>query len=164
MKSTAFISLGSNLENKKNNLFKAINYLKSNIDIKIHKISSVYITEPKYYTKQEDFYNLVLCLKTNLSPLDLLYLTQSIEKKMGRKIILKKNRPRIIDIDILTYDDINIQLSNLILPHPFIKERRFVLEPFNDIEPNFSLPDSKKTINQLLNVLKDSSKVIKLQL
>ncbi len=162
MKNVAYISLGSNIGDKMKNLLNAIDYLKSDNKIIIHKISSVYITEPKYYAKQDDFYNLVLRLYTELEPLKLLFFTQSIEKKMGRKKTLNKNRPRIIDVDILCYNNIKLNLKNLLLPHPLIKERKFILEPFNEISPNFCLPESKKTINELLNALKDSLKVVKL--
>ena len=144
------------------NLLNAIDYLRSDSKIIIHKISSVYLTEPKYYAKQDDFYNLVLSLYTELEPLELLFFTQSIEKKMGRKKTLNKNRPRIIDVDILCYNNIKLNLKNLLLPHPLIKERKFILEPFNEVSPNFCLPESKKTINELLNALKDSLKVVKL--
>tara|TARA_B100001094_G_scaffold326698_1_gene383382 strand:- start:1003 stop:1491 length:489 start_codon:yes stop_codon:yes gene_type:complete len=162
LKNVAYISLGSNIGDKMKNLLNAIDYLKSDNKIIIHKISSVYITEPKYYAKQDDFYNLVLRLYTELEPLKLLFFTQSIEKKMGRKKTLNKNRPRIIDVDILCYNNIKLNLKNLLLPHPLIKERKFILEPFNEISPNFCLPESKKTINELLNALKDSLKVVKL--
>ena len=162
MKNVAYISLGSNIGDKMKNLLNAIDYLKSDNKIIIHKISSVYLTEPKYYAKQDDFYNLVLSLYTELEPLELLFFTQSIEKKMGRKKTLNKNRPRIIDVDILCYNNIKLNLKNLLLPHPLIKERKFILEPFNEVSPNFCLPESKKTINELLNALKDSLKVVKL--
>lgn len=162
MKNVAYISLGSNIGDKMKNLLNAIDYLKSDNKIIIHKISSVYVTEPKYYAKQDDFYNLVLSLYTELEPLELLFFTQSIEKKMGRKKTLNKNRPRIIDVDILCYNNIKLNLKNLLLPHPLIKERKFILEPFNEVSPNFCLPESKKTINELLNALKDSLKVVKL--
>ena len=162
MKNVAYISLGSNIGDKMKNLLNAIDYLKSDSKIIIHKISSVYVTEPKYYAKQDDFYNLVLSLYTELEPLELLFFTQSIEKKMGRKKTLNKNRPRIIDVDILCYNNIKLNLKNLLLPHPLIKERKFILEPFNEVSPNFCLPESKKTINELLNALKDSLKVVKL--
>jgi len=162
LKNVAYISLGSNIGDKMKNLLNAIDYLKSNSKIIIHKISSVYVTEPKYYAKQDDFYNLVLSLYTELEPLELLFFTQSIEKKMGRKKTLNKNRPRIIDVDILCYNNIKLNLKNLLLPHPLIKERKFILEPFNEVSPNFCLPESKKTINELLNALKDSLKVVKL--
>ena len=162
MKNVAYISLGSNIGDKMKNLLNAIDYLKTDNKIIIHKISSVYVTEPKYYAKQDDFYNLVLSLYTELEPLELLFFTQSIEKKMGRKKTLNKNRPRIIDVDILCYNNIKLNLKNLLLPHPLIKERKFILEPFNEVSPNFCLPESKKTINELLNALKDSLKVVKL--
>jgi len=162
LKNVAYISLGSNIGDKMKNLLNAIDYLKSDSKIIIHKISSVYVTEPKYYAKQDDFYNLVLSLYTELEPLELLFFTQSIEKKMGRKKTLNKNRPRIIDVDILCYNNIKLNLKNLLLPHPLIKERKFILEPFNEVSPNFCLPESKKTINELLNALKDSLKVVKL--
>ena len=163
MKNTSYISLGSNIGNKIKNLRDAIEHLENNEKIIITQMSSVYLTEPKYFTKQDDFYNIVLSLSTDLEPLDLLCYNQSVENKMGRKKNLYKNRPRVIDIDILTFNNVKIKQNNLVIPHPFITERRFILEPFNEISPSFYLPGSKKSINELLNVLKDSLKVVKLQ-
>ena len=163
MKNTSYISIGSNIGNKIKNLSDAIEHLENNEKIIITQMSSVYLTEPKYFTKQDDFFNMVLSLSTDLEPLDLLCYTQFIENKMGREKSLYKNRPRIIDLDILTFNNVEIKHADLVIPHPFIAERRFILEPFNEISPSFSLPGSKKSINELLNVLKDSLKVVKLQ-
>ena len=137
MNNNVYIGLGSNIGDKMKNLINAINYLKINKNIIINKTSSIYVTDPKYFIKQNNFHNMVLSLSTDLEPLDLLDYTQSIEKKMGRKKSSKKNRPRIIDIDILAYNSIELNLNNLVIPHPSISERKFILVPFNEISPNF---------------------------
>ena len=103
-----------------------------------------------YQTDQEDFYTMVLEIDTNLIPIDFLAEIKKIEIKAGRVPETKKNMPRILDIDILAIGDMQIQSTLLIIPHPGIPERKFVLRPWSDLAPKFILPNSLKTVPRLL--------------
>lgn len=146
-----FLSLGSNIGNKKENLDQAKSNLIIN-DIEIVKSSSYYTTEPWGNTNQDSFLNAVLEVKYADSAENLLETILKIEAKMGR-IRKLKWEPRIIDIDILSFHNEIIQTTTLKLPHPFIAERLFVLEPWNEIAPNFVIPSIKKTIYELYTKL-----------
>ena len=156
------MSLGSNILPKEKNLYSAINLLSNNQFIDIIKESSLYKSEPLYYTKQNIFLNMVLKIKTSLSENELLSYCQSIEFKLGRMKNKYKNRPRIIDIDILTYGKKKYSNDILIIPHPKIHERKFVLVPWVEIDPDYFLINYKKNVSSLLNCTKDKSKVVKL--
>lgn len=139
-----FLSLGSNLGDRKNNLEKAIQFLKSEEKIFVEKISSVYETKPWGETNQPDFLNLALVLKTELAPCELLDVTQSIEKKLGRE--RKKHwGERTIDLDLLLAkkngEEIFLKTERLILPHPYLCERAFVLIPLREIAPTLKIFD-----------------------
>ena len=134
---TLFLSLGSNIGDKENNLNKALELLKEKL--KIIKVSSIYKSEPVDLTDQDWFFNLVIKGESELSAEDLLKFIQSIENKLGRKREIRFG-PRIIDIDILFYDKKQINTSDLIIPHPSAYRRAFVLYPLLEIEPNFSYP------------------------
>lgn len=142
-----FLSLGSNIGNKKENLDQAKSNLIIN-DIEIVKSSSYYTTEPWGNTNQDSFLNAVLEVKFADSAENLLETILKIEAKMGR-IRKLKWEPRIIDIDILSFHNEIIQTAALKLPHPFIAERLFVLKPWNEIAPNFVIPHIKKTVHEL---------------
>src|SRR3989338_928593 len=134
LSNTIYLGLGSNLGNKKDNLEKAIELLKQKITLL--KCSSVYESKPFGYKDQEHFYNLVLKAQTSLSPQELLFFTQFVEEKLGRRVTFK-NGPRVIDIDILFYLDNNnnhfiVELNDLIIPHPRLHERDTVLTPLKE--------------------------------
>jgi len=129
--SIVYLSLGSNIKNKRKNLQNAIKLLKKN-NIKILKISSLYKTEPVGYKNQPYFFNICIKAKTTLNPKELLYIIKKIEKQMGRKSHVKWG-PRIIDIDILFYNNIILKGKQLTIPHPEIKNRKFVLIPLNEV-------------------------------
>lgn len=145
-----YIGLGSNLGQKEENIKKAIDLLKK--ECTIVKISSLYETEPVGYENQDWFLNAVVKLETRLEPIELLTFAQDIEKILGRKRIIK-NGPRTIDIDILFYEDQVLHEETLILPHPRLHERGFVLVPLLEIEPDFLHPIFKKTIAELYYAL-----------
>jgi len=130
-----YIGLGSNLGNRQANINKAIEYLKSNSQIKIEKISSIIETEPQGGPPQGKFLNAVVKIKTSLAPQDLLRFLQDIEAKLGRTRLIR-NGPRTIDLDILLYDNKVIDEPNLEVPHPRMFERDFVLKPLLEIEPD----------------------------
>ena len=137
MKHQCYLGMGSNLGDRIENLRTAIKSLQQgNIDI--IKCSNIYETDPRYIVEQPAFLNIVLDITTEYSPLGLLHHVQNIENTMLR-IREKKFGPRNIDIDILTYDDINVSSPELIIPHPLMFERNFVLTPLLDIASSKTL-------------------------
>ena len=147
-----FLGLGSNIDNKIDFLKKAIQIISANKDINIEKISSFYKTPPVGFKEQDYFINAVIKICTSLSPFDLLKFLQDIEKRLGRKRIIKWG-PRTIDIDILFYSNWIIDKNSLKIPHPLLHERAFVLIPLNEIEHSFIHPVLNETISNLLNQL-----------
>ena len=132
----AVIALGTNLFDREKNLKNAINSLQRLPETVIEKISSIYVTKPfQTPNKQDDYLNCCVKVKTNLSPGVLLGGCLGIESAMGR-MRPYKNAARIIDIDLLLYQDVSICTENLILPHPRIKERAFVMVPLADLYEN----------------------------
>ena len=127
----------------------------------VEQVSSLYITAAWGKTDQADFLNQALLINTGMDPHTLLISILSIEEKMGRKRTVK-NAPRIIDIDILFYNRLIMGDTGLIIPHPRIPERRFVLEPLAEIAPGFIHPESGKTIRQLLRECTDTLAVKKM--
>lgn len=156
---TVYLSLGSNLNNRIENLESAISTIQSQIGI-VTKVSAAYESESWGYESTNSYLNCCIEVKTKLTPSKLLECSQKIEKDMGR-IKTKSYTDRIIDIDILYFDNLQIQQDNLTIPHPHISQRAFVLVPLNEIIPN--LLDNKHflTINQLLHNL-ESFQSIKL--
>ncbi len=152
MINVVFLGLGTNIGGKRENLDKAINLLKEKINIK--KESSIYETKPLGFQQQDNFYNQVLKATTEISFTELLYFVKYIEETMGRKVTFKHG-PRIIDIDILLYNDEIIKTNDLIIPHPELQKRDFVLIPLLEIEPQLQDPISKKSIRELIDDLKE---------
>ena len=134
----SFLSLGSNLGDRLDHLIKAITALANQPKIKVLKVSSVYQTKPVGGPEQDDYLNAVAKIQTELSALELLDVTQSIENNEGR---IREVRwgPRTLDIDVLTYDDLISADEKLTLPHPRISERAFVLVPFFEIDPQATI-------------------------
>ena len=161
MSHTAFIAIGSNLGTPKENCIEAIDIISSNPDIKITSKSSFYQTAPVGNTEQDWFINAVIKVSTQLTSDILLSALLKIESKMGR-IRKEKWGPRIIDLDILFYDNLVIKKKDLTLPHPEIQKRNFVLQPLNEIGENFIHPSLRKSISTLLKESKDNSVVKKL--
>ncbi len=152
----AYVSAGSNLGDRKANLEFALKSLqKMNA---VLKVSSYFETEPVCFTDQPWFLNLAMELETRLSPYGLLALCQKTETCCGR-VRSFPNAPRTLDLDILLYGDIIVNEKNLIIPHPSLQNRRFVLEPLAQIAPDIIHPVLKKSIRLLLEVCPDSSEV-----
>jgi len=145
----SFLGIGSNLKDRKSNLIKAVELLKSSDKIEILEISSIYESLPVSYINQSNFFNMVIKIDCKLLPKKLLEFIKKIEINMGR-IFYFNNGPRVIDIDILSYGDLKIYSKNLNIPHLKIKNRRFVLLPWSEIGPNFKLPNEKKNISEML--------------
>lgn len=155
---TAFLLLGSNIEDRKSYIKKAISLISSNNN-KVVTSSDYYFSESWGYD-DEDYLNLALEIQTPLSPTELLSTTQCIEKTVGRTAKTQKGyEARIIDIDILFYENKIIETSKLTLPHPRLHLRNFVLFPLAEIAPNFQHPVFEKTIEELKTNCKDNGKV-----
>jgi len=122
------------------------------------KRSSIYLSEPIGPIPQDDFLNMAVMLSSQMQPHELLHALQCIELDLGRKRI-EKWGPRQIDLDILFWGDVVIQSENLVIPHPQIIHRLFVLFPMREIAPEFISPDAGKTIKVLLDNCPDSSNV-----
>ncbi len=158
----AYICLGSNLRRKKANIRRAIKLLSKKKDIKILKISSLYETEPMGYVKQDWFINTCLKAETNLSPRQLLNTLKDIEKQLKRRKAFLKWGPRTIDLDILLYDNLRLKTKDLVIPHPEMHKRAFVLIPLMELEPNLIHPTKRKSILELLANLKRNKEVKRL--
>lgn len=146
----AYLALGTNIGNKRRNMITAAALLAERVG-DVLALSGFYETEPWGFQSENTFLNAALQLETSLSPLELLKATQQIEVEMGRT--QKSNGTyydRIIDIDILLYDDLILQTPELTLPHPLMQDRRFVMEPLLEIAPNVVHPVFKKTVVSLM--------------
>jgi 2-amino-4-hydroxy-6-hydroxymethyldihydropteridine diphosphokinase len=152
-----FLGIGSNLGDRQKNLEGAGHLL----SLRILAESSLYETEPVGYLNQPWFLNAVLQVEQALTARELLNRIHEVEHRMGRKREIPKG-PRIIDIDILFYNDLILNDPDLIIPHPAVQDRKFVLEPMNEIVPEFKHPLLQKTIRQLLAECPDRSAVRKM--
>jgi 2-amino-4-hydroxy-6-hydroxymethyldihydropteridine diphosphokinase len=152
-----YLGLGSNIGDTRENISKALDILSKKIHIT--KISSLYKTEPVGYKEQDWFLNMVIEGETVLKPRELLDFTQSVEKEMKRVKTIRFG-PRIIDVDILLYENINIQSDDLTIPHPRMKERAFVLIPLYEITKDIIIGDKK--IKDLVYKLQ-GEKIIKIE-
>lgn len=127
-----YISVGSNIGDRKRYIEQAIEMLKRSQDIKVDKVSLLYETEPVGGPPQGKFLNGVVRIETDFSPRELLNVLKSIEDALGR-IRGVKDGPRTIDLDILTFGDVHVEEEDLIIPHPRMNERDFVKHPLNDL-------------------------------
>jgi 2-amino-4-hydroxy-6-hydroxymethyldihydropteridine diphosphokinase len=144
-----YLSLGSNEGDRELFLYWAMLKLKAIPELEIRCYSSIYETEPVGLKEQNWFLNAVVEISTRLDPFLLLAVTQDIEQRLGRKRT-KRWGARIIDIDILSFHDLIIQSHNLIIPHPEMTVRRFVLLPLSEINPYYIHPVTKNSIATLL--------------
>ncbi len=143
----AYIGLGSNIGDREGHLNNALQLLNDR-QSKVVRVSGFYSTKPVGYTAQEDFLNCVAEINTLLTPPELLRFLQSIENRLKRERIIKWG-PRTIDLDILLYDDTIIEEETLIIPHPRMHERLFVLVPLSEIAPNTIHPVLHKRVIDL---------------
>ena len=147
----AYIALGSNMGKPSANLDEAINALGLVPGVTVTAVSDYYITEPWGYKDQPDFTNACCEVETSLSPEALLGVCRGIEAGMGR-VRARKNGPRVLDLDLLLYEGETRNTEELILPHPRMTERLFVLEPLNELTPDGTIFDMN--IGEYLRKLK----------
>ncbi len=148
---TAYIALGSNLNDPEQQLNTAIKALEQFPQSRVVAVSSFYQTVPVGLTAQPDYINAVLCLETMFSAMDLLYKLQEVEQNQGRIRGAEKNGPRTLDLDLLLYGQHVINTLELVVPHPRMHERTFVLIPLLEIAPELALPpDGQKLKKHLL--------------
>jgi len=146
--SIIYLSLGTNLGNRSLNLKNSIASIEKKVGI-IKRQSCIYQTKAWGVINQPDFLNMVLEVQTSLTPQVVLETVLSIETEMGR-VRERKWYTRLIDIDLLFYEDLIIEESNLIVPHPYLHLRNFVLQPLLDLVPLLVHPIMKKTVLQLV--------------
>lgn len=142
---TVFLGLGTNLGDREANLRAALRMLRD--VVRIEAVSSVYESEPVGYRAQPDFWNLVVRAGTRLEPSALLEAVRGIERALGREPSFR-NAPRVMDIDLLLYDDVELDLPELTLPHPRMLERAFVLKPLAEVAPDVVHPATGRTFRE----------------
>ncbi len=157
---TVYLSLGSNLGDRAANLRSAIEGL-AGVAVRVKKISSFYETEPVDYLDQPWFLNCVVEAETSLAPMDLLHALRKIESQLGSKKEFAKG-PRLLDMDILLYDDLAIELPELQIPHPRMLQRDFVLAPLAEIAPGLKHPSWSGTAQQMFACSSGQGKIRKL--
>jgi 2-amino-4-hydroxy-6-hydroxymethyldihydropteridine diphosphokinase len=157
----AYIGIGSNLGDRAGHCRRAVDEIRRFSDTLVVRLSSLYDTEPVEYPEQESFVNGVVAVRTGLPPLELLSACQKLEQRLGRKRTLRYG-PRTIDLDILLYGQRTMETAELILPHPKLHLRRFVLVPLIEIAPEVVHPVLHQTGAEFLNELKDNYRVRRL--
>lgn len=147
---TVYLGLGTNLGDKEANLRTAIYKLQERIGKQV-SLSSFYETAPWGFESDHSFLNAAIGLETILSPIEILHITQEIEKELGRtkKSVNGSYSDRLIDIDILLYDNLVLQTPELTIPHPLMTERDFVMKPLIEIAGNVIHPIRQKTLSEL---------------
>ena len=153
-----YVGIGSNVGNKRENFFEAVNRLTKLPDTRVIKESSLYESEPLGDSK-DWFVNGAVEIETKFKPEMLLKKFKNIERAMGRKKVKKRWGARIIDLDILLYDSAVVKKKNLHIPHPEMPKRKFVLVPLSEIAPQIIHPELGVTISELLIGVKDDKKV-----
>ena len=156
---SAYISVGSNLGDKLENCQRGVASLTRH-GCEVTAQSGIYRTEPVDYLDQDWFINYVVQIETQLQPLQLLAALQTIQRESGRGSDEIRFGPRILDLDIILYDTITFNTSQLIIPHPRMHKRRFVLQPLCDIDPTLIHPVLKMDMQSLLNSLDDDEQRI----
>ena len=153
MQHRVFLGLGSNLGDRQANLFRAMKLLEP--EIGIESVSSIYKTEPWGVQEQPYFLNCAVAANTSLTPYELLVKLKSIEKKMGRQPTFRYG-PRLVDIDLLLYDELIMSTDELTIPHPRMLERAFVLVPLAEIAGSLLHPIRKLSFRQLADEINKS--------
>lgn len=146
---TAYIGLGTNIGDREAFLKEALVELRAIDGISVEAVSSIYETDPIGYLDQGKFLNMVARVNTTLPPSSLLDSCMQVEQNLGRKREIRWG-PRTIDIDILLYNQENIVTENLVIPHPRMLERAFVVIPLLELDHDITLPDTEKPLRELV--------------
>ena len=154
-----FISLGSNRADRDGYIRQALFLLGRTPGIRVRDVSALYESEPMYFREQAFFLNCVAIISTTLEPYVLLASCQKIEKALGRRRKIRY-RPRVIDLDIISYGRRLVNIPGLTIPHPGIPERRFVLLPLLELTPYWRHPGLGRSVKELLGFLESGNKVI----
>ena len=157
---TAYICAGSNIGDKQLNCKNGIDALTMDSACVLKGQSAYYKTAPVDYRDQDWFVNVVFKIETTLDPLQLLAHLKSIEQEAGRLADTVRFGPRILDLDIIFYDDLVMHTPRLVIPHPRMHKRRFVLKPICDIDPEAFHPIFKKSVQQLLDLLGEDGQMV----
>ena len=157
----AYLSLGSNLGDRRANIRRALAKLETQ-GVKTARVSSLYKTEPVGYKAQPWFLNCVAEVETDLMPLQLVRRCRSVERELGRRPGLRGG-PRPIDLDILLYENAVVNLPEVTIPHPRMTERRFVLAPLGELAAQVRHPVTQQTVADMLHETPDQSQVVKLR-
>ena len=152
--SVVYLGLGSNLGDRRGNIYRAVELIADSVGTVV-RMSSLYDTEPWGFSSDNMFVNAAVCVETRLTPREVLVATQTIERRMGRieKSVGGQYHDRVIDIDILMYDDRIVNERELTIPHKEMHKRMFVLEPLEEIAPYLMHPLLQKTVTQLKETL-----------
>jgi len=145
-----YLSLGTNMGDRRQHLRQAVDGLRGLGNVAA--CSEVYETEPWGYLEQDKFFNMVVSLETNLEPLPLLKDLKELEKQIGREPGVRYG-PRVIDLDILCYDDLQMNTPELTIPHPQLAGRAFVLVPLAELNADLIIPGLNVTVARLLQVI-----------
>lgn len=159
-KHIAYLSVGSNLGDKLENCRKGIAAVTRSVNIRLIDHSPIYRTEPVDYQDQDWFVNYAVKIETHLDPLSLLKFLKTIEQGAGRVPHTIRFGPRVLDLDIILYDDVVQNDSGLTIPHPRMHKRRFVLKPICDIDPDIQHPVLQQTMRGLLENLAEEGQGI----
>jgi len=153
---SVYFSLGSNLGDKEQNLRLAVQNIEKRIG-RIISLSAFYATKPWGFSSKNTFLNAALCAETSLRPMEVLEVTQAIEREMGRthKSVDGIYSDRVVDIDLLLYGDLILDTPTLKLPHPLMQERRFVMEPLAEIAPDVVHPVFGRTMKEIEQMIDD---------
>ena len=157
---TVFISVGSNLGHKLENCQHGVTSL-TRSRCRLIAQSRIYRTEPVDYLNQDWFVNYVIQIETELEPVQLLGAIRAIQEEAGRLQDKIRFGPRILDLDILLYDAVTMNTPDLVIPHPRMHKRRFVLQPLCDIDPALIHPERHMDMQSLLNALDDDEQRIR---
>ncbi|RXJ01083.1 2-amino-4-hydroxy-6-hydroxymethyldihydropteridine diphosphokinase [Anaerobacillus alkaliphilus] len=153
-----YLSLGSNIGDRYKFLQYGVKSLKDHVNVSIKSCSSIYETSPIGFIDQADFLNMVIEIETSFTPLELLRITQEIQQKAGREFNVRWG-PRTLDLDILLYNQENIEMDELNIPHPRMFDRGFVIIPLKEIAPSLYFQSMGKTIEQVYQELLDKEGV-----
>ena len=158
MENQAYIALGSNMGDRYEYLKKAVLLLENQEKITVVNTSSIYETDPVGFTDQDQFLNMAVQVSTSLKPLELLDECLKIEEQLGRKREIRWG-PRTLDLDILLYNQEDIETEKLTIPHPRMSERAFVILPLLEMNPNIMLPHMEEPLKSCLQSIPDKEGV-----